>query len=270
MENLTEKQLIGHKGSDQLLDFYLIEELLSGAQKGYPGRVAKKLLEHNVVYKKNAIYSRAKTILAGKTVLVPSADVDGRPSARDGKDKMYAGLWTMVDLALPFPETRVYIGLTANQLDNVRVHLASPFMVVCERDKVRSEKLRQLADLVEKSKQGPKIIIENEDIFEVLKEKKAVFNIFDLDLMSILPRPEKLDKWAHILRSSAKEGKVVVNITTTIGRSLTEEEHNGRVGYFRQALESSEVREMGFSPFGYRDRYTPMRSMRIILKTINP
>ena len=127
-----------------------------------------------------------------------------------------------------------------------------------------------LNGLIEKAKQGPHIIIENEDIFEVLEEKKAVFNIFDLDLMSILPRPEKLDKWACILRSSAKEGKVVVNITTTIGRSLTEEEYNSRVGYFRQALESVGFRELGFSPFGYRDRYTPMRSMRIILKTVNP
>jgi hypothetical protein len=270
LENLTEKQLIGHKGQDQLLDFYLIEELIAGSLKGYPGRVAKKLLEHNVVYKKNVIYSRAKTILAGKTVLIPSADVDGRPSARDGKDKMYAGLWTMVDLALPFPECRNYIGLTANQLDNVRSHLSSSFMVVCERNKEKSEKLKQLAAFIEKAKQGPQIIIENEDIFEVLKEKKNSFNIFDLDLMSILPRPAVLDKWAQIFRSSAKEGKVVANITTTIGRSLTEEEHLSRVGYLRQSLESVGFRELGYSPFGYRDRYTPMRSMRLILKTINP
>jgi len=267
MKELNEEKLLGHQGADQLLDYYLFDELLKGPEKGYLKKVSAELSRHNVKFSSQVIYARAKSLLSGKSVYQPSADVDGRPSAREGKDKGYSGFWTMVDLAFPFPESRYYIGLAANQIDVVRSKVAAPSMVICERDLGRAFKLQDIARFISEKKSGPRIDIWADDVFEIMKKNESSYNIFDLDLMVCLPKPKIIEEWVQHIYYSARSGKIVINITTTIGRSITEDEYEYRAGYLHEALGYAGFTHLGYSPYKYRDRFTPMRSCRYLLQT---
>jgi hypothetical protein len=261
-----QEQAVGIAGSQQLVDYYLLDELRNGGRPGYAGRVVSQLAEHKVYRTKAVIYSRARAIRSGKTLISPSSDVNGTPAARDGKDKAYAGLWAMVDIAIPDLASRVYIGLAANQLDMVRSHTTFPYLRVCEKDVERSTRLVQIAELIERFKPGPKIDIINDDIFRTMSRVTNCYNIYDLDLMCQLPKESKIDRWVKKIYSSSGIGKVVLSITTSIGRKgNTEERYNQRAGYLRRALEQAGFQEVGYSRYAYRDRIVPMRSERFIL-----
>lgn len=267
MPRSRQDQAVGTSGHQQLVDYYLLDEMRTGNRPGYASRIVSKLAEYKVIYSKGAIYTRARHIREGKTVICPSADVNGTPAARDGKDKAYAGLWTLVDVALPDVSSRVYIGLAANQIDVVRSHITFPYMRVCEKDEERAQKLVQVAELIERFKPGPKIDIVNEDIFTSISKVSNCYNIFDLDLMCQLPKEATIDKWVGRIYLAAQPGKSVLAITTGIGRKgNTEERYNQRAGYLRRALESRGFQELGYSRYAYRDRIIPMRSERFILQ----
>jgi len=253
----------------QLLDYYLIPELLQGRPYGYAQRVQGKISAHNVVVSKSVIYSRACEVENGRATLHPSAEFHGVPGQREGKDQNYAGFWAMVDMFIPDKSQRRYIGLPSNQIDKIREHVDG-YMVVCERDKKLAIYLTQLALYLSKTRGGimswPRIMVYHGDIIQFLCYG-CEFNIFDLDLMQLLPKEEMLNTWVTSLRTSISRGTVAaINLITTIGRSITEEEYNKRVEYFREALEAQGLRELGYSRFSIRDRQTPMRAERIILK----
>jgi hypothetical protein len=250
----------------QLLDYYLIPEILTGCAKGYGYRVYSYLTEHSFHPSVETIYRRCQQVISGNKILQPAADVDGRPSNRDGKDLCYAGIWTMIELAIPCKEARSYVGLPANQLDSVRKH-CGPFITACERDTERTKSMKLLAKFLQKNRPFCQFKIENQDIFNFLKiTKENQFNIFDLDLMCILPKTRELAKWAKVIHRTAKSGNNVVNITATIGRDITEEQHKYRVEILRDLFVTSGFKEEGYSRFCYRDRQTPMRSERFILR----
>ena len=262
----SEEKIIGRVSSRQLLDYYLLDELMDGQQRGYSARVSARLAQSNIKMSSQVVYARAKNILSGKTTVVPSADVNGTPSARIGKDQNYAGFWTMVDLAIPFPETRKYVGLPANQIDVVRERVASPgSLVVCEMDATRADKFFRLAQFLHEVRPGPRIEVEVEDIFRVMDRETNRFNIFDLDLMCCLPKSEELESWAKIIYKSALPGKSVVNLTATVGRGITDKEHLYRSTIFRDMLQFAGFEETGASLWSYRDRQIPMRATRLIL-----
>lgn len=252
----------------QLIDYYLIPELLQDKPSGYAKRVQGKVSEHNIVVSKNVIYNRASQISKGEATLHPAAEFHGVPGRREGKDQNYAGFWAMVDAFIPDQAQRNYVGLPSNQLDRIREHVGG-IIIVCERDRKLAAYLTQLAVYLANTKDDStslRMMIFNQDILSFLSHRFK-FNIFDLDFMQLLPREEKLDQWAQLLRHSISRGTVAaINLITTIGRSITEEEYDKRVEYFRSALNREALREIGYSRFSIRDRQTPMRAERMILK----
>lgn len=254
----------------QLLDYYLIPELIQGLPRGYAKRVKGKLSSHNITTCSRAtIYQSAKMILDGRNTLRPAADVNGRPSTREGKDKAYEGFWSLTDVFLSDPFRRSYIGLAANQIDVVRDRVGgwNP-IVVCEYSQTRENKLRELAGFIMRSKPGPHISVIGRNIFDHLGrgENCNSFNIFDLDLMCIMPGLTELDSWARVIYRSAKQGINLIYIAVCIGRSITEEEHDFRMEYLEQSLTCRGFKLVGNSPFAYRDRRIPMRVNRIVLE----
>lgn len=250
---------------NQLIDYYLTEEIILGCHDGYSRRISGHLLEHNVKVSGNVIYTRARKVLAGRTVLHPLGDVDGHPAHREGKDQNYAGFWALVDIAHPDMHLRSYIGLSANQIDVVRHHVNS--MVVCEYYKERAIKLKKLTDALThlQGTEATMIQIIEGNIFDVMKSKKESFNIFDLDLMCHMPDSNEVLKWAKQIYSSAIPGKNVIGITTGVGRNITVQDYNQRAEALRGALVTAGFQEIGHSRFSYRDRRIPMRSERYIL-----
>lgn len=267
----TQEMTLANKTTEQqLLDYYLIPELLQDLPRGYAKRVKCKLLSHNVnIHSTSTIYQSAKMILDGKNTLRPAADVNGRPSTREGKDKAYEGFWSLMDVFLPNPSKRNYIGLAANQVGVVRDRVGgwNP-VVVCEYNQVRENKLRELAGFVMRSRLGPHISVVGRNIFDHLGrgENCNSFNIFDLDLMCVIPGLTELDDWARVIYRSAKSGTNLIYIAVCIGRSITEEEHSFRMEYFEQSLTCRNFKLVGSSPFAYRDRKIPMRVNRIVLE----
>jgi hypothetical protein len=248
----------------QLLDYHLIYELAAGPSSGYVERVKDRLAQYDLKVSKAVIYSRAKRILSGKAIIYPSADVNGTPASREGKDQCYAGFWTMLDIAIPAKECRRYIGLSANQMDVVRSRIYHYPMIVCEKDLGRAAKLEKLREL-SKRRGGPDIQIVVQDIFEVMRENPSSYNVYDLDLMQHLGERVELEKWAEAIWYSALPGNIVINLTASIGRNITEEVHNYRIGILENALENVGFTIQANSPWSYRDRCTPMRAVRLWL-----
>lgn len=266
MPRSKQEQAVGTQSKNLLLDYYLTREIENNLPWGYSTRVVNNLAKHKIRTSRNIVFARARRIVSGKAVLTPSADVDGTPSAREGKDQCYAGFWTLVDIALPNTRERHYIGLAANQLDVVRSKTTSPIITVCELDPRRAIELANLAEVIERFRPGPKVQIVARDIFKEIENNQARYNIFDLDLMCHLPDEKKIAEWTKKIYFASIPGKIVIGITTAIGRKgNTEERYNRRTVFLRHALESAGFQELGYSRFAYRDRIVPMRSERFIL-----
>jgi len=251
--------------TNQLLDYYLIPELIEGRPAGYATRVQGRISEHNIVVSKSTIYSRAQRVINGTTTLHPSAEFHGVPGNREGKDQNYSGFWSMLDCFIP-REERFYIGLPSNQIDRIKEQVGG-WIFVCERDTDHAEQLKHLAAIISaRPHNQAQIIVIHGDIFNFM-ETNIKFNVFDLDLMQNLPDEFDLKWWVHLLRTSTLRGSTIgINLIATIGRSITEEEHNKRTIFFRDALRTEGFRELGYSRFAYRDRRIPMRAERFILK----
>jgi putative hemolysin len=262
------KQLNNSKDIEGLLDYYLINELVEGLPRSFPKRIQYKLTLHNVSVSKNTVYVRAHKILKG-AVIHPAADVSGSPAARVGKDQAYAGFWTLIDIVLPNPAERHYIGLPANQLDVVCHNIGSTKITVCEHDFSRYEKLMDLSRLLNMTRPGPQIDLLFDDIFSVIDSVENRFNIFDLDLMCNLPKGLRLEYWATSIYRASSLGTVVLNLVTTIGRSITEREYRDRKELFNQLLKEAGFTKLVCSSFAYRDRRVPMRVEKYVLRKEN-
>lgn len=266
MSKFKEGQALGSASTNLLLDYYLINEIDNNLPRGYSRRVVNNLATHRVTLSPATIYSRVKKIISGDTIIRPSADVNGSPSARDGKDQGYAGFWSLVDIAIPDRNQRYYIGLAANQLDVVRSHISYSSITVCEKLSERADNLCHLAGLAERFRPGPRVDIVVGDIFKQIGKEENKYNIFDLDLMCQLPEEKKINKWVKKIYRASYPGKVVIGITTGIGRTgNTRERYKFRADYLQRALESVGFQDVGCSRFAYRDRRIPMRSERFIL-----
>ena len=216
--------------------------------------------KHNIIIGTDKISARASQLRTGKYAFAPSGDYDGTPGSRAGKDENYAGFWTLVDAFIPKRFERMYVGLAANHMDVIRSHLSWHPVVVVERDKKKANELRAIADVLMKIRQIPQIVVINSDIFETLEALTA--NVIDLDLMCAFP--EDPTNWIKIL--GKMRGTAVVNITTCIGRFVTETQYNDRTLNFRKMLPDYEIELVARSPFSYRDRYTPMRAERLVIR----
>ena len=215
------------------------------------------------------VYQHYQRVLAG-TPLRPSADVDGTPSVREGKDQNYAGIISLVDIFLPRREDRCYVGLPANQLDTIASNIGGSIVAV-ERDPKRAGQLEQLKKFTE-MRHNVRIEVVNDDIICYLSrynseieeyENENKYNIFDLDLMCHLP---SYPYFTDYLYRTAKLGFSLIHITTCVGRKITVDEYETRVVRFSRSLASSGFESIGHSRFSYRDRITPMRSERFIVR----
>lgn len=262
IQHLTSKNT-----TQQLIDYYLSKEIIRGKRRGYARRIQGKLSAHNINVSQNYIYQKAKSISTGKRVLTPAADVDGTPSTREGKDQNYAGFWALVDVHIPDKERRNYIGLAANQIDIVRSKVDGK-LVVCELNRTRYNSLCRL-------KNGLKleaVKIVNRNIFDEMIDWSYNYgkglNVIDLDLMCSLPQNEKgLEEISHALWEAIwKEEKAVINLTTVLGHSINSLQYTYNIGRLEKLIEKYELKIEGKSSFGYRDRQTPMRAERYLLK----
>lgn len=245
----------------QLIDYYTIDELVDGLKRGYTKRVQNKLAEsHQVQLKDCVIRSRIKRVINKAVILSPAAEFNGVPGPRSGKDQNYAGLWTLADLIEPNLQNRDYLGLAGNQILAIRGHVGGK-ITVCEKKAAIAEKMSGLVNILG----DDRITVENQEIFRFMNQCNPIYNILDLDLMCNLPRPEKLDKWVVSIKHCLRPGKVVMGMTTCVGRGLTEIEYQERVVYFRNILRKAGLTETGFSAFSYRDRRIPMRVQRYVL-----
>lgn len=264
---MRKKRYVLKPGERQLLDYYVSKELKDGSPvHGYARRVQKNLADSHAIHLgATNVYQRVERVFAGDR-LRPSADVDGTPSSREGKDQNYAGFLSLVDVFIPNRYERAYIGLPANQLDVIASQIGGPVLAV-ERDPERAQGLEQLNKLVEQRrthKEGAVQII-CDDIFNVMKGWKGHnLNVIDLDLMCALP--EQSLPWVKAISNCAARGKVVVNLTTTLGRSLSKANYENHLFRFNFNLASAGFITVGNSSFSYRDRVFPMRCERYVLE----
>lgn len=250
---------------EQTVDYVLGKEVLSqsritlkhGEAIRIQGVLAK---DYNIHVSTQKISARTGQLRNGLSAFSPSGDYNGQPGKRSGKDTNYAGFWTLVDAFLPSRFERRYIGLAANQMDVIRNHISYHPVVVVERDKERAEELKAMAEVLNKVRLIPKIEVIEGDIFDMLPFYDA--NILDLDLMCAFPEDPTF--WVETL-NLIKE-TTVLNITTCIGRFVTEKEYNDRTKRFRDQLVGNGVEIVARSPFSYRDRFTPMRAERLVIR----
>lgn len=237
---------------NQLIDFYLIPELTNNLPPGYIKRLQSK-----VNISSSILSARARRVFRGDLILQPAADIDGKPSSRTGKERAYEGFWSLVDILLPNKIERRYIGLTSNQISPVAARLACP-MIVCEKEWQKYQKLLQLASF-ENRTNNRRVNVACWDIFGYLSISERKFNIFDLDLMSILPTEERLCKWAKLIKRVSLDGPVLIYIANSVGRNITKEEHNKRLDYFISCFDN-----ISRSDFNYRDRRIPIYGSRLV------
>ena len=259
---------LSQTSAKQLLDYYLLNEcILKDKKRGFGARVMGTLEQnHSIRVKEVDVYQRFKGVLAGNP-LRPSADVNGTPSTREGKDQNYAGLIALVDIMLPRKQMRYYVGLPANQLDFIATSVGGNITAV-EKVPERAQKIAQFAKFVTKMRNNMLINVVNDDVWSYLQTTSEKFNVFDLDLMCHLP--DDSSSWANAIHLAARPGVSVAHVTTCIGRGkfdgLTEEKYETRVVRFIGNLISAGFKSLGHSRFSYRDRITPMRCERLVLK----
>jgi hypothetical protein len=249
--------------SKQLLDYYVLKEyVLTDKRRGYAARVVKNLADsHAIKVQERDVYRRVERVLAGDS-LRPSADVSGTPSIREGKDQNYAAFISLVDIFLPRAEKRAYVGLPANQLDDIASRIGGSILAV-ERDSQRTVELEKFKNFIQKRRRDANLNVASSDIWMLLQGCKDRFNIFDLDLMC--PLTEDTFNWAEAVYRAAQPGFTVLNLTTTVGRSITKKNYERRVTWFSRNLCSAGFKPVGNSRFPYRDRHTPMRCERYVL-----
>lgn len=254
---------------NQIIDYYLQEEVKGGWQTGFATRVHGKISQHkNLIISKDKIYARATKIRKGEDYLRPASDFTNQPSPREGKDRAYEGFWALMDILIPSPENRHYIGLAANQIDSVRNRVQNNITVV-ENNRAKAANLKLLADSLNTS--GYKVDIKSTNVFRVLKSKGAEsqYNIFDLDLMCIMPKKQQSEIWAKAIYNAAKPGANILHFAVCVGRSISIDEHDSRAIYLHDALVKVGFGDIVHSHFSYRDRFIPMRGERIVM-TKNP
>ena len=99
------------------------------------------------------------------------------------------------------------------------------------------------------------IEIFNKNIFSFLEATEKRFNIYDIDLMICLKEPI-IERMAKCIEKTMDE-KAIVNITSCIGRKITEKEYNDLMP--QKLLDNLNCKILFKYSGGYCDRVIPMR-----------
>jgi hypothetical protein len=216
--------------------------------------------------------------------LLPSI-LKGKATSRYYKDMMYAELGRLADCYLG--KRRRYCGLPATRLHYLPYWLTASwdsFALGCETDQVTYEWMRDFHTIVLEREDNPvweypqevsitgdiQVAALHTDIFQYFQylvdnRYKNLYNIIDLDLMISIKSLTNFNFIAEALRQIA-EPISIVNITTSVGRSISDAEYEGIMpADFIQALRSAGFYGVKVFSGRYLDRKMPMRYEHLLL-----
>lgn len=196
---------------------------------------------------------------------------------REGKDKMYAAFWRMVEMEAQDVDTVVYFGLPSNQIGFVWQQLKKigkpANLFSFELDTEKAQWQEEYAAQFLKDEELIEVCVLNEDIlnpyewpdygsgrydmnWEILSivlndlidsNGSGCLTILDLDLMKN-GTPELARKIAGIIPNS---DRTIVNITTCIGRKITKQEY---IHSFKEVLQK-EIEQSHKVKYWFSDKY---------------
>lgn len=174
-------------------------------------------------------------------------------TSRYGKDGMYKQfkLWSKIWVK---EENWKYIGLPANQI--LAINKEYKNIYACERDLAMVDFMNCLCKNF--SPADSKATIIRDDIFNFLKLTNEKFSIYDFDLMCHITTNNLLDCLVETIFKTSEE-RCIVNIATTIGRKISEDQYNNimPIKFIEKISESMNV--LSWFCDGYNDRIIPMK-----------
>ena len=219
----------------------------------------KRLQKYGIDLKDSVLKSYKLQLKKGERdpISAPSFKGDlfsGNYASRYGKDGMYKQfeLWATI-----FAEPgKNYVGLPANQILSVVRSFNPENVYACESDATMA---RFMLSLLRHFSNPPHATIIDKDIFEFLLATKNRFSIFDFDLMCQINSDGLIEKLSNCIYRTM-ENKAVVNIATTVGRWISDEEYKK----IMPAALIKNLQKLGANitqlySGGYNDRIIPMR-----------
>jgi hypothetical protein len=103
------------------------------------------------------------------------------------------------------------------------------------------------------------------NIFNFLDTTDKKFSIYDFDLMCNIKSDNFIETLSKSIKKTSQEMSVV-NIATTIGRKISEQEYNDRMPKCLLESLSDEMEILDTFSDGYNDRVIPMRYEFIALR----
>jgi hypothetical protein len=177
-------------------------------------------------------------------------------TSRYGKDSMYKQLKMMVNLWLKKKDWK-YIGLPANQILSItKEYGQNNIAYACEKNSSMAEFMfilqRHFAPI------DCRAAIIKSDILECLQITPHKFSIYDFDFMCHISAENLINNLVDGV-SRTSMNKCIVNIATTIGRKISEEDYKKLMPkeFIRGISKTMNV--VNHYSDGYNDRIMPMR-----------
>jgi len=219
----------------------------------------RRLLEYGIDLSEGVLVTYRRQIRNGERdpISAPSFSGDlfnGSYASRYGKDGMYKQfeMWQRF-----YVKTKgKYVGLPANQILSITRDFGAENTFACERDEVMAA---FMFDLQRYFSKPPHATVIKKDIFEYLESSNNTFSIFDFDLMCQANTEGLLERLAACVSRTARF-PAIINIATTVGRWITDEEYRSLMPYelIRQ-LRAHGIDTIDSYSGGYNDRIIPMR-----------
>ena len=223
---------------------------------GWANRAIERLKKYRIEITKNTLLSYRRKLISGlrdpSTVSLYGGTSNSNFTSRYGKDGMYLQFKLWCDIFVSEPR---YIGLPANQILAVSKDFSPEKVVACEKDKSRCEHMKKMQTYFS---EPPYATIKNADIFKFLMNTNIKFSIYDFDLMCHISQNVIEKVVSAVARTSMK--RAGINIATTIGRKITESQHNNMVpSLILDACKNKNLEVIKYYCNGYNDRVMPMR-----------
>jgi len=206
--------------SESIVDNEVVALLLSTKGK-MPTRMEFKevsralLINHNLNYPILKLKKTTHYILSGRRIPILPTLLNGRVGPRKGKDETYNQFWKLVEEELPRYEDRHYIGLPANQITSLHLHIGGR-ITSCEKKKDMAEWQTKVAEIL-----CPEVEVVQDNIFRHIWDcTNSNWNVFDYDLMCAASCG-LTERIAKTTQEIALPGIIVVNVATCIGRNIT-------------------------------------------------
>jgi hypothetical protein len=239
----------------KVINQIIFEEYIRN-RNGWAERAIERLKRYNISITAGTLSTYKRELIRGDrnpaTISIYGGTSNSHFASRHGKDGMYSQFKLWCDI---FVDTFQYVGLPANQILAISKDFGAEYVVACEKNKSTYNHMKNMQTYFS---EPPYAIIKNKDIFKFLEETNMKFSIYDFDLMCHISE-KIISKIIHSVNRTAME-KVVVNIATTIGRKITEEQYYNMVpNSILEACKKHELNVLKYHCGGYNDRIMPMR-----------